>query len=51
MRGLGALWSHCSNVRGWIDSSLEKLKTPSARSLAEAALNMTSVEWQRTYLP
>jgi putative hydrolase of HD superfamily len=40
-----------SNVQAWIDSSLEKLKTPSAHALAEAALNMTSVEWQKTYLP
>ncbi|WP_381804531.1 HD domain-containing protein [Streptomyces niveus] len=40
-----------SNVQGWIDSSLQKLKTASAQALAEAALNMTSVEWQRTYLP
>ncbi|MFI6277877.1 HD family hydrolase [Streptomyces sp. NPDC050988] len=41
----------CSNVQPWIDSSLEKLKTPSAQSLAEAALCMTSIEWQQTYLP
>ncbi|MEU9746643.1 HD domain-containing protein [Streptomyces niveus] len=40
-----------SNVQGWIDSSLQKLKTASAQELAEAALNMTSVEWQKTYLP
>ncbi|MEU2430603.1 HD domain-containing protein [Streptomyces sp. NPDC007861] len=40
----------CSNVQGWIDSSLSKLKTASAQALAEAALNMTSVEWQQTYL-
>ncbi|MFD8937017.1 HD family hydrolase [Streptomyces sp. NPDC059578] len=40
----------CSNVQPWIDSSLEKLKTASARSLAEAALSMTSVEWQQVYL-
>ncbi|WP_042380018.1 HD domain-containing protein [Streptacidiphilus melanogenes] len=40
----------CSNVQGWIDSSVAKLKTASAQVLAEAALNMTSVEWQQTYL-
>lgn len=40
-----------SNRQGWIDSSLQKLKTASAQALAEAALNMTSVEWQKTYLP
>ncbi|MGW7519722.1 HD domain-containing protein [Streptomyces sp. NPDC054796] len=40
----------CSNVQTWIDSSLSKLKTASAQSLAEAALTMTSVEWQQTYL-
>jgi putative hydrolase of HD superfamily len=38
------------NVQGWIDSSLAKLKTASAQELANAALNMTSVEWQQTYL-
>ncbi|MCX4661024.1 HD domain-containing protein [Streptomyces uncialis] len=40
----------CANVQPWIDSSLAKLKTASAQALAEAALNMTSVEWQKTYL-
>jgi putative hydrolase of HD superfamily len=38
------------NVQNWIDSSLAKLKTESARTLAEAALTMTSLEWQQTYL-
>lgn len=38
------------NVQNWIDSSLSKLKTASAQALAEAALNMTSLEWQQTYL-
>ncbi|MFJ5118831.1 MULTISPECIES: HD family hydrolase [unclassified Kitasatospora] len=38
------------NVQPWIDSSLGSLKTESARTLAEAALTMTSLEWQRTYL-
>ncbi|MEV7977252.1 MULTISPECIES: HD domain-containing protein [Streptomyces] len=41
----------CSNVQPWIDSSLAKLKTASAQSLADAALSMTSIEWQQTYLP
>ncbi|MFJ4923442.1 HD family hydrolase [Streptomyces sp. NPDC088725] len=40
----------CSNVQGWIDSSISKLKTASAQELAEAALNMTSVDWQEAYL-
>ncbi|MFE1768213.1 HD family hydrolase [Streptomyces angustmyceticus] len=41
----------CANVQPWIDSSISKLKTASARALAEAALHMTSIEWQKTYLP
>ncbi|MEV3858509.1 HD domain-containing protein [Streptomyces sp. NPDC050095] len=40
-----------ANVQNWIDSSLAKLKTASAQALADAALNMTSIEWQKTYLP
>ncbi|WTG93836.1 HD domain-containing protein [Kitasatospora sp. NBC_01560] len=39
------------NVQPWIDSSLGSLKTESARQLAEAALSMTSLEWQKVYLP
>ncbi|MFF3402101.1 HD family hydrolase [Streptomyces sp. NPDC002659] len=38
------------NVQNWIDTSRNNLKTASALALAEAALNMTSVEWQQTYL-
>ncbi len=38
------------NVQPWIDSSLGSLKTDSARELAEAALTMTSLEWQKVYL-
>ncbi|MFE2726101.1 HD family hydrolase [Kitasatospora sp. NPDC059327] len=38
------------NVQPWIDSSLGSLKTESARQLAEAALSMTSLEWQKVYL-
>lgn len=38
------------NVQNWIDTSLNNLKTASAQALAEAALNMTSVDWQKTYL-
>ena len=38
------------NVQNWIDTSRNNLKTASAQALAEAALNMTSVEWQQTYL-
>ncbi|MGW0705727.1 HD domain-containing protein [Streptomyces sp. NPDC002643] len=40
----------CGNVQNWIDTSQAKLKTASAQALAEAALNMSSVEWQQTYL-
>jgi putative hydrolase of HD superfamily len=39
------------NVQPWIDSSISKLKTASAQALAEAALSMTSIEWQQVYLP
>ncbi|KOV09700.1 HAD family hydrolase [Streptomyces sp. XY431] len=39
------------NVQPWIDSSLAGLKTESARRLAEAALTMSSLEWQQVYLP
>ncbi|MFJ4674960.1 HD family hydrolase [Kitasatospora sp. NPDC088783] len=38
------------NVQPWIDSSFGNLKTESARILAEAALTMTSLEWQKVYL-
>ncbi|SFD56007.1 HD domain-containing protein [Streptomyces aidingensis] len=38
------------NVQNWIDTSKNSLKTASAQALAEAALTMTSVEWQQTYL-
>ncbi|MDY0815783.1 HD domain-containing protein [Kitasatospora purpeofusca] len=38
------------NVQPWIDSSLARLKTESARQLAEAALSMSSLEWQKVYL-
>lgn len=40
----------CSNVQPWIDSSIAKLRTASARSLAEAALTMNSTTWQQTFL-
>lgn len=39
-----------SNVQEWIDSSLASLTTSAAVELAHAALTMTSIEWQRTYL-
>jgi putative hydrolase of HD superfamily len=38
------------NTQPWIDSSRSKLKTSSAVALAEAALTMTSIQWQNTYL-
>lgn len=39
-----------ANVQNWIDTSRAALKTASAQELAEAALTMTSVDWQQTYL-
>ncbi|MFD8986099.1 HD family hydrolase [Streptomyces sp. NPDC059564] len=39
------------NVQNWIDSSLNALKTTSAKSLAEAALTMSSLTWRQTFLP
>ncbi|MFJ9343804.1 HD family hydrolase [Streptomyces sp. NPDC101733] len=39
-----------SLTQNWIDTSLASLKTESAKTLAEAALSMTSLEWQQTYL-
>lgn len=41
----------CSSVQPWIDSSVAKLKTAAAQRLADAALTMTSIEWQQTCLP
>ncbi|BCK66927.1 hypothetical protein Srufu_008800 [Streptomyces libani subsp. rufus] len=41
----------CANVRPWIDSSISKLRTASAQALAAAALHMTSIKWQKNYLP
>lgn len=38
------------NAQGWIDTSRERLKTASANDLADAALQMNSLEWQNTYL-
>ncbi|MGV9315042.1 HD domain-containing protein [Streptomyces sp. NPDC003691] len=40
-----------ANVQGWIDTSRANLKTASARELAEAALSMSSIDWQKVYLP
>ncbi|GLV80427.1 haloacid dehalogenase [Streptomyces lavendulae subsp. lavendulae] len=40
-----------TNVQNWIDSSLSALKTTSAKSLAEAALTMSSLAWRQTFLP
>lgn len=38
-------------MQPWIDSSTSQLKTASAQALAEAALHMSSIEWQKTCLP
>ncbi|MFF9476428.1 hypothetical protein ACF1E9_27900 [Streptomyces roseolus] len=37
-------------AQDWIDTSLESLKTASARELAAAALTMSPREWRRTSL-
>ncbi|RSS43219.1 HD family hydrolase [Streptomyces sp. WAC08241] len=37
-------------VQDWIDTSLNSLKTASARALAEAALTMSPLEWRKTFL-
>ncbi|WP_050508992.1 HD domain-containing protein [Streptomyces rimosus] len=37
-------------TQNWIDTSLASLKTPSAKALADAALSMNSLEWQRNFL-
>ncbi|MFJ7127428.1 HD family hydrolase [Streptomyces sp. NPDC098101] len=37
-------------VQDWIDTSLNSLKTASARTLAEAALTMSPLEWRKTFL-
>ncbi|MFJ9794508.1 HD family hydrolase [Streptomyces sp. NPDC101145] len=37
-------------VQDWIDTSMNALKTGSARALAEAALTMSPLEWRRTFL-
>jgi putative hydrolases of HD superfamily len=40
-----------SLTQNWIDTSLASLKTPSAKALADAALSMNSLEWQKNFLP
>ncbi|OIV37387.1 HAD family hydrolase [Mangrovactinospora gilvigrisea] len=39
------------NIQPWIDTSYEHLRTESGRVLADAALEMTSMEWRETFLP
>lgn len=41
----------CSLTQNWIDTSLASLKTPSAQALADAALSMDSLQWQKNFLP
>ncbi|WP_153814504.1 HD domain-containing protein [Streptomyces sp. SUK 48] len=50
LQAVGYREQGCADVQPWIDSSLAALRTPSARTLAEAALDMTSIERQQTYL-
>ncbi len=39
-----------SLTQNWIDTSLASLKTPSAKALADAALSMDSLQWQKNFL-
>jgi putative hydrolases of HD superfamily len=50
IQGLEYLEQGYSNAQEWVDSMRERLKTPSAIALGEAALTMSSADWQRTYL-
>ncbi|WEV26255.1 HD domain-containing protein [Streptomyces sp. 71268] len=50
IQGLEYVEQGYSNAREWVDSTRAKLKTASAIELANAAQNMSSVDWQRTYL-
>lgn len=50
IQGLEYLEQGYRNAQEWVDSTRAKLKTPSAIALADAAQNMSSAEWQRTYL-
>ena len=40
-----------SLTQEWIDTSLGALTTTSAKTLAEAALSMDSLEWKKNFLP
>ncbi|WP_347878309.1 HD domain-containing protein [Streptomyces sp. KS 21] len=40
-----------SLTQNWIDTSLASRKTPSAKALANAALSMSSLDWQKNFLP
>ncbi|MBT2386425.1 HD family hydrolase [Streptomyces sp. ISL-11] len=51
IQGLEYLEQGYSNAREWVDSTRAKLKTASAIALADAAQDMSSIEWQRVYLP
>ena len=50
IQGLEYLEQGYRNAQEWVDSTRAKLKTASAVELADAAQNMSSAEWQRTYL-
>ncbi|MBF6056697.1 HAD family hydrolase [Streptomyces eurocidicus] len=51
IQGLEYLEQGYSNAREWVDTTRAKLKTQSAITLADAAQSMSSLEWQRVYLP
>ncbi|MFF5447531.1 hypothetical protein [Streptomyces sp. NPDC012888] len=37
-------------TQNWIDTSLASLKAPSAKALADAALSMDFLQWQKSFL-
>ncbi|CAM5545258.1 hypothetical protein [Streptomyces badius] len=39
-----------SRSSNWVDTSLASLKPPSAKALADAALSMDSLQWQKNIL-
>ncbi|MFE6778053.1 HD family hydrolase [Streptomyces sp. NPDC057702] len=50
IQGLEYLEQGYRNAREWVDNTRTKLRTASAIELADAAQDMSSAEWQRTYL-
>lgn len=50
IQGLEYLQQGYPAAQEWVDTTLARLKTPSAVALGEAARAMPIAEWQRTYL-